>query len=306
MKTFDTRMGAVTAGALATAILLFTGTAAAQQERSLRIVDGAVYVDDRAVPPGELPDDLQLEGVTAHYTFRGDVRPVVQLGDRFYVLDGDRLRVAESSERDGFYFQEPPRIRDLAAPDVHVQFRTVPDRPPAPPHVDAMNRNAELLQERALRLSELQRDIQGRFDELQFHEVERLAQEMSRQALEAAQVARELPRIELETYLEDVRSRNDGLFDRLVDERALEHETIRMARQIRTLAEQERHEEVEALRVRLQEIFELRQENRRREVHQLERRLEDLEQKLTERERLREEIVERRLQELLEESEGNW
>ncbi len=307
MNTPFAPVRALAAGLLTSLVLFGTSHAVAQQNRSLRIVDGEVYIDERKVPKDELPDELQAEGLTAHYTFSGDIRPVVQLGSQVFVLDGERLRVATPGERErDDFFQGPPRIRNQVAPDVHVEFREHAEAlsPPGPPHAVGFDRKAELLRRQAAKLEGLQRELQRGFGAQQIREVERLAHETSRHAAEAAKMASDLPRIELETYLEDMRSRNEGLFDRLVSERHLEHETMEMARRIRSMEEgRERRGEIEALRAELDEIFELKQENRRHEVAQLQHRLEELEQKVAERERMRNDIVERRLQELLGETE---
>lgn len=307
------------AGLLALLVLLGSQTVVAQQSRSLRIADGEVYIDGRQVAREDLPAGLRLEGMTVNYTFTGDVRPVVQIGDAFYVIEGDRLRQAEPTEH-SLFPQGPAHLREFVPPDVHVEFRSpaaprrseldAPADPAASPRAAEFDRKAEVFNEQARRLEQLQQDLQSQFraqqvqfETRQLQEVERLVQEMSRHAVEAAQMASDLPRLELESYLEDVRRQNEGLFDRLVSEQQLERETLEMARQIRSVAREDRRERIEALRSKLDEIFDLKQENRRNEIQQLERRLEDLEQRLAERERLRAEMVERRIRELLGESE---
>lgn len=299
MKTTRIRIRHALFGALAALTVLWSGPAAAQHQRSVRVVDGEVYVDDRRIPPEQLPDGFEPDGITAHYTFSGDVQPVVRLGDAFFVLDGDRLRLAD---RTGFF--RPPLLRDVVPPEVRVEFREDAENldPPVPPHAATFDRQARELGQQAARLDELQRALRERFSEDHVREFEQLAREMSQHAARAARIAGDLPRIELEHYLDEIRQDNEGLFDRLVSERQLEQETVERARQIRrSRAGEEREERIEDLRRRLDRIFELKQENRRREIEQLERRLGELERRLAERERQREEIVERRLRELLPE-----
>jgi len=71
--------------------------ASAQQTRTLSIQDGTVYVDGEPLSDEQVPDGLELDGVTAQYHFVGVRRPVVELNGRLFAI-GDRLVPVEESE----------------------------------------------------------------------------------------------------------------------------------------------------------------------------------------------------------------
>ncbi len=66
--------------------------AQAQKSRTLAIRDGKVFVDGRQVPPQSLPAAIDLDGIDAQYTFSGDLKPVIELGGRFYALEDEALQ----------------------------------------------------------------------------------------------------------------------------------------------------------------------------------------------------------------------
>lgn len=92
-----TRFARFSCGLLLTALLwgAVAPVAPAQQARTLLIRNGTVYVDGRQLAPDQVPDDLDLEGVTAQYRFVGIQRPVIELGGRLYAVDNGLTRVTE-------------------------------------------------------------------------------------------------------------------------------------------------------------------------------------------------------------------
>lgn len=69
--------------------------AAAQPTHTLQIQDGTVYVDGQPLSEDQLPDSLNLEGVTAQYRFLGIRRPVIELNGRLFAVDNGLRPVTE-------------------------------------------------------------------------------------------------------------------------------------------------------------------------------------------------------------------
>ncbi len=291
-------------------LILAAGTAAAQQPdslqgddptlRSFRIEgDGAVFIDGRKVSPEKLPEGFPPEGVSAYYMFSPgldkDKKLIVSVtGGGRYILEGDSL--SETTRRAFSCTMQDHGCKDMKE-DAYVLFI------PATPPEAIMEWKAGDLREQARRL----RDLQGRLAESQTNELQQMLEEMTMHAAEAARTASEFPHIQLQHYFSDIQDKNKGLFDQLMSERLMEHETASMARKVAAMEEgKARRDSIAVLRERLTEIFELKQENRRREVEQLEEKLQELQKAVAERERLSGEIVDRRLQELLGNDALDW
>lgn len=298
-------------GGVLAALLLLTGSpAAAQDTRSLKIENGNVYVDGRRIPETELPPSLDVRDAQVQYVFTGDAEPIIRLGDGYYVLDEGRLREAAPHERDEVAVILRNKFdADILDPSMNVHLDGLPDMAAyASPQAVVMQRKAEELQQKAERLQELQLSTQVKLDSERLEALERAAEEITVQAAEAARMAEAMPRLQVQGYLTQVQQNDQALFNRLVDERKMERETILLANEIRSMEEgPERSRKVEELRSKLDEIFDLKQDNRREEMEQLENRLEELQEKLEERERMRDDVVERRLRQLLHTAdELNW
>ncbi len=295
-------------------LILAAGTAAAQLPdslrgddptlRSFRIEgDGAVFIDGRKVSPDKLPEGFPPEGVSAYYMFSPgpDADLKIQIdGGKQYVLKGDTLVLyaspdAELDVSDYFRGKYPPEPPDAASV-------LILPTPPVPPDVIMLQKAGDL-REQARRLQ----DLQGRWAESQTNEVHQMLEEMTMHAAEAARTASEFPHIQMQHYLSDIQDNNKGLFDQLMSERLMEHETAIMARKVAAMEKgKARRDSIAVLRERLTDIFELKQENRRREVEQLEEKLQELQKAVSERERLGDQIVDRRLQELLGNDTMDW
>lgn len=101
-------------------------------------------------------------------------------------------------------------------------------------------------------------------------------------------------------YLETLSASDRALYERLMRERDMEAETLRLAQRYRLAAtEAERATVRVELRDRLGAMFDLKQQNRREEVRQMETALDTLRERLEERAAMRERIVEHRLHELI-------
>jgi hypothetical protein len=84
-------------GALLWGLLL--PPASAQQTRTLNIRDGTVYVDGQPLSKDQLPDSLNLEGISAQYRFLGIQRPVIELNGRLFAVDDGLTPVTEEEVR---------------------------------------------------------------------------------------------------------------------------------------------------------------------------------------------------------------
>lgn len=288
-------------------LILAAGTAAAQYVvsdgvaepviRSFRIDGGAVFIDDREIPSEKLPEGFPPEGASVYYRFSPglDKDLIVEMkGGPRYILKGDSLWA--TTPRAFSCTMQEYGCKDMEA-DAYVLF--IPTTPPE----TILELKAEDLREQARRIQ----DLQGRFAESQTNELQQMVEEMTLRAAEAARAASELPHIQLQHYFSNIQDKNKGLFDQLMSERFMEHETVSMARRIAAMEEgKARRDSIAVLRERLTEIFELKQENRRREVEELEEKLQELQKAVAERERLGDEIVDRRLQELLGNDTLDW
>ena len=268
--------------------------AQAQPTHAFIIKEGKVYIDGRELPKDELPESLNLEGMTAEMKFSGDTQPVLELGGVLYKIDAKGLIEIdpEEAEASGMaVFFTPDAVFDAnVAGDTQIE--------------DVRRQYVVALNSRAEQLKALSYELQTR----QNQEAAQLMQQARLQAEEAARMAVALPRIERESYLREVRKNDRELFEQLMREKQMELETHRLAARIQTTPEgDERDALIEELRAKLTEIFELKQANRRREIAQLEDQLDDLRERMSEREQMRDRIIELRLKDLLGESDPyNW
>ena len=243
----------------------------AQNVRTLTIRDGKVLIDDREVPEKDLPASLDLQGVEGAYTFVGDLRGLIQLGEVLYVFDHEGLREAS---------------------DVYVVDSERSGRAP----YSALLAQAQALQRSTQELDELSRQ----FDQPEQQQANQALKKARFQVAQAAQVVESLPRLEVQSYFSDVWRSDQGLYALIVREWRLEREAGTLAREIRNLPDGPlRRAHINQLREKLGEIFELKQQNRRRETEQLEHQLGALKERLQERQRQRDEIIDRYLKELI-------
>lgn len=87
-----------TVGTLLLAALLWgvcLPSAWAQQTRTFTIRDGTIYVDGQQLSSDQIPDRLDLQGVTARYRFVGVQRPVIELDGRLYAIENGLTPVSE-------------------------------------------------------------------------------------------------------------------------------------------------------------------------------------------------------------------
>ncbi len=255
-------------------VLLFGAGApvGAQNVRTLTIRDGKILIDDQEVPKKDLPVSLDLQGVEGTYTFVGDLRWMIQLGEVLYVFDHEGLREAS---------------------DVYVVDS---ERPGRARYSAVLFAQAQALQQSTQELDAL--SLQ--FDQPEQQRANQVLQKVRFQVAQAAEVVEAVPRHEVLNYFSDVWRFDQGLYALIVREWRLEREAGSLAREIRNLLEGRlRQARIEQLREKLGEIFELKQQNRRRETEQLEQQLGALKERLQERHRQRDEIIDRYLKELI-------
>lgn len=277
-------------------LALFIGTIApviAQPTHAIAIRDGKVWINNEEVSADRLPASLKIDGVQVSYSWVGHDTPQFTFNNVVYVLEDGTLR-------------EVADLREEQGGGVMVFFRNgsyVPYRTGDADYAEARGQNENTV----IRLQNSARALQAYSAELaQLSQTEAAAQNayVLRQAQEktqeAAQVVEALPHLEVQSYLADVQRQNEGLYDLLVQEWKMEAETNALALEIRQMAPgADRDRLFEALRQKLDTIFELKQENRRREIRQLEAAIDDLRARLQKREDYRERMIDQRLQELI-------
>lgn len=275
------------------------------QQRQVVIRDGSVFIDGRKVPQDQLPPSLSVEGLDVLYSFRGIEKPLFFVNGHTYQLSETRLVDVNAPEeepqtgqvsvifRDGTQLPEPPyrspteKPRPAEALDTRGQdLETISQ---VRHYIDALHQQAEALYR-----------ISARADLPRAEDLAAFTNEMRLHAQKASRLASDLPKMEVQSYLQDVQQQDVELYGQLVREWELEAKTYALASTIRDMDPgPERDHMTQKLRTQLERIFELKQENRRREIEQLEKRLTDLQNGLEKRERMRDRMIDKRLGELL-------
>lgn len=137
---------------------VFLPAALAQQTRTLDIRDGAVYVDGQPLPEEQLPDDINLENVEAHYRFMGIQRPVIELNGRLFAVDEGLQPVTEEE------VQGENASVILRGGTTRAATSRVASDSPATDHreyLSELERSSQQLYERLLRERRMEREAQG-------------------------------------------------------------------------------------------------------------------------------------------------
>jgi len=208
--------------------------------------------------------------------------------------DGQKPPPREGQPRDG----QPPREgqprdgqpRDPARP------RDGDPRPPQPP-------NPPMAERRLVANAE---EVRGWLKDNEPETYRRLMQvqdegrreDVMRMINEAAPRMREL---------NELKQRDPKGFEKVMELRRAERESMELAEQARRAPPEEREAATKKLKENLNRLFDLREENRARELVELKRRVEALEKALTERKTGKERIVENRRRELMgEKKDEDW
>lgn len=261
--------------------LLIPAFTAAAQDKLVEIRAGHVVVDGEILPPEAAPRGLDLT----------DVQLRIELSDHvpvFIMIDGRLLQVNEDGLHD---------VEDYSVRNASEVFLGDGDPEPHPSSV-LVRRQANVLRSRAEELQRLTLQLQDL--QVQSPVMYEMIENLLQSASETEEMARRLPHMYQQRYLEEVREHNEELYDRLMREQALESNSIVLSQRIREMEEgPERSALVDSLRGHLNEIFAIKHENRRQEIADLEQRVERLQRGLEKRERYHNEIVERRLNHLI-------
>ncbi|NBB86455.1 MAG: hypothetical protein GVY12_09625 [Bacteroidetes bacterium] len=281
--------------------MLSPQTALAQSPQTLVIENDVVYINGRAVPDADLPASLDLSGVDARFSFTGSMESVVEINGRVYRVQDNTLsdmRVPEDRQgRVAVYFREQPEQSDLR--EVRLQVgQAEREGPIATPAFAAMRHHTEAVQTYTRTLLQL-------VGQRETGDLEATLEQLQRHASRLARFSEDLPRFEMQSYLEAVQQSDQELHSRLIREQELEAQTEALAREVSTAEGEEQEVLRRELRAQLEEIFEMKQENRAREIQQLQEEMERLRQRLEKRERYREHMIERRLRYLLRKQGGD-
>lgn len=107
--------------------------------------------------------------------------------------------------------------------------------------------------------------------------------------------------------LNDLKIRDPKGYEKLMDMRRLERESLEQAEALRRTPPEQREPKMAVLKETLNKLFDAREEVRARELTELKRRVDMLEKAVKERQASKDRIVEKRRRELLgEKSEDDW
>lgn len=132
--------------------------ALAQQTRSLDIRDGTVYVDGQPLQEEQLPADLNLEGIEAHYRFMGIQRPVIELNDRLFAVDDGLKPVTEEEVRGE---QASVILRERTTRSASARAATDSPSTDHRQYLDEVERSSRQLYERLVRERQMEQEAQG-------------------------------------------------------------------------------------------------------------------------------------------------
>jgi hypothetical protein len=264
---------------------------AAQESHTVRIRDGAVFVDGRRVPQDELPASLRASELQLHLEFTGPAHFHLD-GVEYGIEDGRIVEVPPGEDRVVIFFSgnEGELVEVPEPPGTALRLRL--DGPPD----GAIGTYFQVLDEQAAQFERIGEQIAAQRMENFAVMADRLREEAEQTAI----MVRAFPRVEVQTYLQGIQNRDRSLYDQLMREQRLELASGELARRIFATEDPEsRASLTENLHRQLDEIFELKQENRRDEIAELELQLQELREQLAAREANREAIIGRRLEALL-------
>lgn len=275
-------------------LLLVSAPAAHAQVHRIEVKDGRVSVDGRELSADVLPPSFEMKGTEAQFILEEGASAFMNLNGRLYRFSVDGVEeIADAAQ--SIY---RPAGDERAAIPVRAASESRADGDGSRPEMTMIVEQAEVLRERARELQRLSIELQQ--TRMQSNQLFDMIESIQRSAAETEQVARSLPHLQAQRYMQEMRERNTELYEQLVREQSLERETLDLSQRIRGLSEgAERDELVARLRHRLEQIFEMKQQNRRREIAELEERLSSLQHRLEKRERYHDYIINKRLNELI-------
>lgn len=262
------------------------------QVHRVEVTGGQVVVDGKPLHGSAVAPSFDAGRLQASFVLEGNDHAYLHIGQTLYRVSAEGVQEVGPAER--LHHAENARQEGRAVVRFAAEERPVSRQA----EVSMIAEQAEVLRERARELQRMTFDLQQ--TRMQSNQLFDMIESIQRSAAETEQVARSLPHLQAQRYMQEMRERNTELYERLVREQSLERETLDLSQQIRTLSEgAERDQLIERLRSRLEEIFGMKQDNRRQEIAELEERLSSLQRRLEKRERYFEYIVDRRLKELI-------
>lgn len=290
-------------------ILLAGATASYAQTYTLTIRNGDVYVNGKQLPKDEIPTTLDAESLDANLSFSGPSTPTFEIDGNYYKIENYKLldvtSAAKTDDRTTVVFRN-----DAPAAVVTPQSRTAANEERADAYGLAKERANVyksrdgdpnvVMQQYVIELNQNAQQLNEMGASLSQRQAQDLIQQVQMQAEQAAQLAQDMPYLEMQRYFAAVRSEDELLYQRLVSELELERETQRLAAEARQLPKgDERNFKIEELREMLGTILELKQVNRRLEISQLEKQLSILKQRFEEREAKKDRLIDHRIKELV-------
>ncbi|NNF05042.1 MAG: hypothetical protein HKN17_11320, partial [Rhodothermales bacterium] len=198
--------------------------AAAQETHTIRIQNGLVFVDDERVPAEELPESLDVDNVSASFSFTGGDRAFFDLGGHVYMLREGRLSEVQADRtNDGL-------VVFFAADGEHgpVRFEWRNDGTTGVFNLRSRGDETyafygDALFDQARKMEELRdRLTTQKASSLRSGEIEGTVLELTDAANNTARMAEALPRIQFQAYLESIGDRDAALFEQLQREHQLE------------------------------------------------------------------------------------
>ena len=294
-----TRIKYIIASAFAALLIVAGAESASGQIHRIEIGEGRVLIDNQPVADEGLPSSFDSLTIRASFLIEPSARVFLQAEGMLYEVTAAGVREVGVAEQ----LLPVPVNSDALDSGTPVRFASESPRPGGQPD-SAMMEQAELLRERARELQRISFELQQ--SRMQSDQLFDMIESIHRSATETERVARSLPHIQAQRYMQEMRERNTELYERLVHEQALDRETIELSTRIRSLEEgPERSELVGRLRALLVESLQMKQDNRRQEIAELEERLGSLQRRHERRERHFDRIVERRLNDLIKDENEN-
>ena len=290
-------------------IMLGGASVSYAQTYTLTIRDGNVYVNGKMLPRDEIPASLDAESYDANLTFPS---ATFEFNGNYYKIENNKLldvASEEAKDRTTVVFRNGPPAEsnvsrdDEAAYGVRAESDTQPvfERRVYTSGGGAVAGDPNVvMQQYVIELTHNARQLNEMRDSFSQRQARDLVQQVQYQAEQAAQLAQDLPYLEMQNYFSAVRTEDELLYQRLVSELELEREAHRIADEIRQLPKGDAREfKVKELRELLSSILSLKQENRQMEIDQLEKQLAILKQRFADREAKKDRMIDRRIKELI-------
>ena len=290
-------------------ILLAGATSSYAQTYTLTIRDGQVYVNGKQLAQDDIPASLDAESLDANLSFSGPAIPTFEIDGKYYKIENYKLievssRAHAEDDRTTVVFRNDAPAARLAPQSRVANEERAEASGLSRERVSAYKSHDgdpnSVMQQYVIELNQNAQQLNKMGASLSQRQAQDLIQQVQMQAEQAAQLAQDMPYLEMQRYFAAVRAEDELLYQRLVSELELERETQRLAAEARRLPKGDaRNFKIEELRELLGSILELKQENRQLEINQLEKQLSVLKQRFADREAKKDRLIDRRIMELV-------